>query len=175
MLIVLIIKKMKTLIELLDGEGGNVELIIHEMDRLGRNKALIKEELAWFQDHGVVVRILNLPTTLIDLDGDTMGILKMVHNILIEVLSTMAEAEMQARAKRQREGIEAAKTKGVYKGRQRVKVDMNTFEMLYKLWKAGEIVTATKAMNQLGIKANTFYRRVKEYEEDQGYRFLKVL
>lgn len=159
-------QKMKTLIELLDDEGGRVELVIHELDRLGRNKALIQEELAWFQNHGVMVRILNLPTTLIDIDNDTMGILKMVHNILIEVLSTMAEAEMHTRAKRQREGIEAAKAKGVYKGRQRVRVDMVSFSMLYKLWKSGEI-TAAKAMKQLGVKPNTFYRRVKEYEEEQ--------
>lgn len=159
-------QKMKTLIELLGDEGGQVELVIHEMDRLGRNKALIQEELAWFKTHNVVVRILNLPTTLIDLDNDTMGILDMVHNILLEVLSTMAEAEMHTREKRQREGIEAAKAKGVYKGRQRVKVDMAAFEMVYKHWKAGKI-TATKAMNQLEIKPNTFYRRVKEYEGNQ--------
>jgi DNA invertase Pin-like site-specific DNA recombinase len=158
-------QRMKSLIELLDGDGGRVELVIHELDRLGRNKALIKEELAWFQAHGVVVRILNLPTTLIDFTDDTAGILDMVHNILLEVLSTMAEAELRTRDKRQREGIEAAKAKGVYKGRQRVKVDMESFTMLYKLWKDGK-VTASKAMKHLNLKPNTFYRRVKEYEGD---------
>lgn len=162
-------QKMKTLIEFLDGEHGKVELAIHELDRLGRNKSQIKEELAWFKERGVVVRIFNLPTTLIDLDGDSLGILEMVHNILIEVLSTMAEAEMHTRAKRQREGIAIAKAKGVYKGRKRVEVDMESFEMCYKLWKAGEF-TATKAMNRLGLKPNTFYRRVKEFENSNSLK-----
>ncbi len=45
------------------------ELAIHELDRLGRNKEEIKNELKWFKDHGVIVRILNVPTTLIDFQG----------------------------------------------------------------------------------------------------------
>ena len=156
-------QKLKSLVEILDGDNGKVELIIHEMDRLGRDKSLIKEELAWFKTNGVVVRILNLPTTLIDIQDDTMGIMGMVHNILVEVLSTMAETEMLTRSKRQREGINVAKSKGIYKGRQRIEVNEVDFEMVYKLWKAKEI-TATKAMHKLGLKANTFYRRINEYE-----------
>ncbi|KAF5045989.1 hypothetical protein DSECCO2_475480 [anaerobic digester metagenome] len=156
-------QRMKALIEFLEGEGEGIELAIHELDRLGRNKVQIKEELAWFKKCGVMVRIFNLPTTMADIEGDTLGILEMVHNILIEVLSTMAEAELHIREKRQREGIKIAKVKGVYKGRKRVDVDMESFEMCYKLWKTGEL-TATKAMKRLGLKPNTFYRRVKEFE-----------
>lgn len=42
------------------------EVVVHALDRLGRNKEAIKEELAWFKEQGVIVRILNVPTTLIE-------------------------------------------------------------------------------------------------------------
>lgn len=157
--------KMKTRIEIAREDNISVELIIHELDRLGRDKDLIKKELEEFQKQGVVVRILNLPTTLISYEDDPLGILKMVHNILMEVMSTMAEAEMQTRAKRQREGIALAKKAGKYKGRKRVEVNSNDFEKVYSQWKQKKI-TATQGMKLLNIKPNTFYRRVKEYEDN---------
>ena len=56
------------------------------------------------------------------------------------------------------------KEKGKYKGRKKIEVNDN-FKSVYKSWKAGEI-TATKAMELTGLKRNTFYRRVSEYEEN---------
>ena len=58
-----------------------------------------------------------------------------------------------------------AKKRGVYKGRQRIEVDTDTFTKVYDEWKQGNI-TARAAMQKLGLSANTFYRRVKEYEEE---------
>lgn len=60
-------------------------------------------------------------------------------------------------------GIAAKKARGEYKGRQPIEVDKVQFEQEYNLWKSGQI-TATAAMTHLGLKPNTFYRRVKEYE-----------
>lgn len=57
----------------------------------------------------------------------------------------------------------AKKARGEYKGRATIDVDKAQFEQEYKLWKSGQI-TATTAMAHLGLKPNTFYRRVKEYE-----------
>ena len=144
-----------------------VELVVKEFDRLGRNKAQVKEELAQFAQRGVVVRILNLPTTLIDLTDDTRGLLEMVQNILIEVLGTIAETELAFRANRQREGIEQAKQKGVYKGRKPVEYDHRQFEDVYVRWRSGSL-KAVEAMRLMGMKPNTWYRRVHEYEEIVG-------
>ena len=59
------------------------------------------------------------------------------------------------------EGIEIAKAEGKYKGRKPVAVDEATFRAVCTRWRAGEIA-ATTAMQEVGLKANTFYRRVKE-------------
>ena len=64
---------------------------------------------------------------------------------------------------RQAEGIALKKERGEYKGRVPIKVDEKQFEQEYKLWKSGQI-TAKTAMGHLGLKPNTFYRRVAEYE-----------
>ena len=74
----------------------------------------------------------------------------------------MAEDERTRIKERQREGIKAALDKGVKFGRPKIEVGEN-FEEVYKTWKAKEI-TAVKAMGLLGLKSNTFYRRIKEYE-----------
>lgn len=70
--------------------------------------------------------------------------------------------EVDAKRKRHLKGVLIAKEEGKYKGRKKIEVD-NTFKATYEKWKAGEI-TATKAMELTGLKKNTFYRRVKEYE-----------
>ena len=83
------------------------EVIVHALDRLGRDKDAIKEELAWFKEHGVVVRILNVPTTLIEYPEGQEWLMEMVNNILIEVLGAFAEQERENTLKRQAEGIAA--------------------------------------------------------------------
>ena len=91
-------------------------MIIKELDRLGRNKDAVKEEMKWFKDNGIAVRILDVPSTLIDFQGQDW-IADMVNNIIIEVLAAMAEQERLKIKKRQKEGIAIAKAKGVRFGR----------------------------------------------------------
>ena len=117
----------------------------------------------WFKDHNIIVRILEIPTTLAAVDENNQWVMDMVTNLLIEVYAQLAQAELEKRAKRQAEGIAVAKAKGVYKGRKPISIDDKQLERVYSKWKAGEI-TACQAMVQLGLKPNTFYRRVKEYE-----------
>ncbi len=80
---------------------------------------------------------------------------------MLTVFGALAELERENILERQREGIEIAKSEGKYKGRKPVEVDEDKFKALCKKWRAGEI-TATAAMKELGLKPNTFYRRVKE-------------
>ena len=82
------------------------EVIVKELDRLGRNKDEIKVEIAWFKENGVDLRILDVPTTLIDFQGQEW-IRDMVNNILIEVLGAVAQQEREKTNRRQREGIDA--------------------------------------------------------------------
>ena len=143
-----------------------IDLIVEELDRLGRNADLIKKELMWFKEHNIIVRILEIPTTLHEVDESNRWVTEMVTNLLIEVYAQLAQAELEKRAKRQAEGIAIAKSKGVYKGRKPIQIDNEQFVIIYTRWKANEI-TARQAMLELNIKANTFYRRVKEYETNK--------
>ena len=137
-------------------------LVITSLDRLSRNKEDIKNELQWFREHGIRLKILDLPTSLVEVPEGQEWILDMINNILIEVLSSIAEQERKTIRKRQREGIEAAKQKGKHLGRPCVIMSEN-FSEIYKEWKSGEI-TAKGAMRQLGMTNTTFYRKVHEYE-----------
>ena len=140
-----------------------VEVIFEELDRLGRDKDQIKKELEWFKAHGIVVRILEIPTTLCDINLENRWVMELVTQILIEVYASLAEQELAKRAKRQAEGVKEAMKKGVKFGRPAIKVDEVEFKRVYENWKANSI-TAVQAMNMLGLKANTFYRRVTEFE-----------
>ena len=141
------------------------EIYIKSLDRLGRNKDQIKDELKEFKDRGIIVRVLDVPTTLINLNqfGDMQkAIFDMINNILIEVLGTIAEQERNTIRTRQTEGIAIAKAKGKHLGRPKAEYPKN-FELYYTKWKNGDI-TAVKAMELLGLKRTTFYKLVKEYE-----------
>jgi DNA invertase Pin-like site-specific DNA recombinase len=80
---------------------------------------------------------------------------------MLTVFGALAELERENILERQREGIEIAKSEGKYKGRKPVDIDENKFKAVCARWRAGEI-TATAAMQEVGLKPNTFYRRVKE-------------
>lgn len=144
-------------------ENETVELIIEELDRLGRNSDGIKKELMWYKEHGIIVRILEIPTTLIEIDENNRWVMEMVTNLLIEVYAQLAQAELEKRAKRQAEGIAVAKSKGIYKGRKPIEINSEQLGAVYSRWKSHEI-TAKQAMTKLNLKPNTFYRRIKEYE-----------
>lgn len=138
-------------------------LFITSLDRLSRNKADIKNELEWFKRKEVRLKILDLPTSMIEIPEGQEWIRTMIENILIEVLSSIAEQERLTIRKRQQEGIEAAKKKGKHLGRPKLIVPDN-YDEVYNRWKAGEI-TAKKAMEMLGMSSSSFYRVAKQYRE----------
>lgn len=140
---------------------------VHEMARLGRNKSDILQELKYYKEKGVIIRILNLPTTMMDYSiyGDNKmqrTLMDMVNNILIEVLATMAETEREEIHKRQKEGIHAAKNRGAKFGRP-VKNFPDTWEDDYRRWKLGQ-VTAVSLYRKYGMGRSTFYRKVTAWE-----------
>lgn len=147
--------KMKALLQ----PGDEVYFL--ELDRIGRDKSLITDELKWFKEKGVIVRVLDVPTTLMEFPEGQGWVLEMVNNILIEVLGTIAEQEWKKIKKRREDGIDAmpvvegkkisSKT-GRGFGRPEVDVDLS----LHK----GETVAA--ACVRLGISRNTYYRKLRE-------------
>ena len=141
-------------------------LILTELDRLGRNKADTMREIQYFKDNGIRLMVLELPTTLIDLSamGNEMASLMMecINNLMIELYTAMAQAEIEKKEKRQREGIAAKKARGEWDdyGRPRVAKPPNWNDVISK-WRCGEI-TAVKAMELLNLKKSTFYKFVKQ-------------
>ena len=138
-------------------------LIIQSLDRLSRNKSDIMQELQLFSKEGVQVKVIDIPTTMLDFPIEQKWIGEMVNTILIEVLASIAEQERITIRKRQKEGIEIAKIQGKHLGRPKIKVP-DDWENVYKKWKVGEI-TAKRAMELLNLKKSSFYKLVKMKEE----------
>lgn len=145
-------------------QKGDV-IFVKSLDRLGRNKKQIKEELEYYKNEGVRVKILDIPTTMMDIPDGQEWLIDMINNLLIEVLATMAEREREDIRERQAEGIAAAKAKGQKLGRPEIEFPANWSE-LYQDWKAGYI-TAVKAMELMKLKKNSFYNLVKKYEDSK--------
>lgn len=131
-------------------------LVIKSLDRLSRSKADIKTELQYFKDNGIRLKVIDLPTTMMELPEGQDWIMEMVNNILIEVLSSIAQNERETIRQRQAEGIAAAKAKGKKLGRPAIEFPPNWKEV-YASWKDGAI-TAKLAMEQTGLKRNSFYK-----------------
>ena len=137
-------------------------LVVKSLDRLSRNKADIKNELQFFKDNGIRLKVIDLPTTMMDLPEGQEWVFEMVNNILIEVLGTIAQQERETIRKRQEEGIAAAKASGKRFGRPAISFPEG-WEEVYGCWKRGEI-TARGAMERLGLKRSSFYKLAKQME-----------
>lgn len=137
-------------------------LYVTSLDRLSRNKNDIRRELEWFKENNIKLKVLDLPTTMVEFPEEQSWISDMINNILIEVLSSIAEQERLTIRRRQREGIDAAKAKGKHLGRPSVTLPVNA-EKVFDAWSRKEI-TAKKAQRELGISGSTFYRLVKKRE-----------
>lgn len=158
--------------------AGDV-LIVKELDRLGRNKEMIHEVLGELKQRGVTIRILDIPTTLMDFgshdDPTAKSMMKMVNNLLIEVLGTIAEQERLKIGKRREEGIKIAKEQGKYKGREVVTIASllkngkisKDFPKLYRQWKDKQITSAQfQKLAEVESRAS-FYRYIKLYETEK--------
>ena len=145
------------------------EVVVHSLDRLGRDKEGIKEELAWYKERGVIVRILNVPTTLIEYPEGQEWVIDMVNNILIEVLGAFAQQERETIRQRQAEGIAAmlvdekgrriSKKKGTTYGRQEKRP--NNFNEVYEKQQRGEI-SLKEALAEVGVGRTRWYELARE-------------
>ena len=86
---------------------------------------------------------------------------------MLTVFAALSQLEREQLKQRQREGIEIAKAQGKYTGRKPIEIDWTRFGQLYGEWKSKSI-TGRDFMRRMGLSANTFYRRVREYEAEHG-------
>ena len=143
-------------------------VFLDALDRLGRNAKEIEQEWRYFTEEiGCDVVVLSMP--LLDTrgrtEGDSTG--EMISKLALTIFAWMAQKETEERKRRQKDGIEAAKREGKYTGRKPVTVDKYRFAELLAEVRRGER-THTYAMTQLGLKRNTYYNLIKEFDTKTG-------
>ena len=137
--------------------NDNDTLVIKSLDRLGRNYEAIKEEWQDFKKRNIHVRVLDMPLLNTENKDDLTA--NLINDVVLELLSYVAESERKNTKQRQKEGIKAAKDKGIKFGRPSVELPDN-WNSVIKDWKAGKI-TAKQAMDLTGMKRTSFYKVVK--------------
>ena len=139
-------------------KGGDL-LYIHSIDRLGRDYAHILDN--WRKitnEKGADIVVLDMPLLDTRVGKDLVGTL--ISDIVLALLSYVAQNERESIRKRQAEGIAAAKARGVHLGRPVIKPPDNFAEVV-KLWENGKI-TFGEALMKTGLKQSTFYNRLRE-------------
>lgn len=145
-------------------EGDTV--YIASLDRLGRNYKELSDEWGRITNEKKAdIVVLDMPILDTRNNHDLTGTL--ISDIVLKLLSYVAEKERENIKARQAEGIAIAKAKGLYKGRKPIQVDKDQFEKVY-----GEVMrnerTNKYAMQVLGLKPNTYYRFVNEFKTRTG-------
>lgn len=138
-------------------------LVVHEFDRLGRNKRLTLKEIQYFKDNQVRLIALNLPTTQLDTSDNLM--LETINNIIIELYTMMAQDEVEKREKRQQEGIRIALEKGVKFGRRKIEYPKEWMGVIGLV--ESKTISNIKAMDMLGLKKTTYYKLLKNHKNNK--------
>lgn len=137
-------------------------LVIKSLDRLGRNYAEIQEQWRIIsKERGVAIVVLDMP--LLNTREHTELVGQLISDLVLQLLSFVAQTERESIRERQRAGIRAAKARGVHFGRPRAKMS-ESFELVVEAWQRGEF-TALEAAQRLGISRGTFFRRISELKE----------
>ncbi|MFL0575007.1 recombinase family protein [Priestia megaterium] len=138
-------------------------LYIHSLDRFGRNKEEILQEWnAITKEIEADIVVLDMPLLDTTQYKDSLG--TFIADLVLQILSWIAQEERDRIRKRQREGIDAALNKGVSFGRPKAQVNKEFIEV-YNRWKQKEI-TAVEAMKEANVKKTTFYKLVKQHENN---------
>ncbi len=134
-------------------------LYIKSIDRLGRNYEEILEQWRFLtKDKTVDIVVLDMPLLDTRRGKDLLG--TFLSDIVLQVLSFVAENERKNIRQRQREGIEAAKLRGVQFGRPQKPLPEN-FIQIYELWLLGEI-GGNEAARRCNMPLSSFYRKASQ-------------
>lgn len=136
-------------------------LVIKSIDRLGRNyKQICDEWREITRDIKANIKVLDLP--MLDTTRTEGLIGEVISDIVLQLLSYVAEQERAFIKQRQAEGIKLAKQKGKRLGKPPIQYPDNWKE-IYTIWKSGNI-TAREAMKRMNLKPTSFYKLAKNYE-----------
>ena len=136
-------------------------LYIKSIDRLGRNyEEILEQWRVLTKEQGVDIVVLDMPLLDTRRGKDLMG--TFLSDIVLQVLSFVAENERTTIRQRQAEGIAAAKAKGIHLGRPPQPLPAS-FHTMFQKWKKGEI-TGTAAAKECGMPLSTFRYRAEIYE-----------
>lgn len=139
-------------------------LYIQSIDRLGRNyEEILEQWRVLTREKKVDIVVLDMPLLDTRRGKDLMG--TFLSDIVLQVLSFVAENERKTIRQRQREGIEAAKLRGVQFGRPRKPLPEN-FEQICELWQSGEL-SSRKAAKLCGMPLTSFCRIGEEWKVEQ--------
>jgi DNA invertase Pin-like site-specific DNA recombinase len=146
-------------IELLNTLNTGDLLYIKSIDRLGRNYDEIREQWRVLtKERGIDITVIDMPLLDTRRGKDLMG--TFIADLVLQILSFVAQNERENIRKRQAEGIAAAKARGVSFGRP-VKKPAENFAYLVRQWERGNLPIA-ELLTQSGLKEATFYRRLRE-------------
>ena len=141
-------------------------LYIDSLDRLGRNyDGIVAEWQSLTKEVGVDIVVLDMPLLDTRKNKDLLGTL--ISDIVLQLLSYVAQNEREKIRTRQREGIEEAKKEGKYKGRKPVEVNPYEFEKLLGEVRSGER-TNKYVMDKLGLTRTTYYKLIGEFDTKTG-------
>jgi len=139
-------------------------LYIKSIDRLGRNYEEIQNQWRVLtKEKGVDIVVIDMPLLDTRLNKDLMG--TFIADIVLQILSFVAQSERETIRKRQAEGIATAKARGVIFGRP-IKKSPENFGELIKLWEH-EKISFSDILKQTGFKQATFYNRLREYRHSK--------
>ena len=135
-------------------------LYIKSIDRLGRNYEEIQNQWRILtKERGIDIVVLDMPLLDTRTGKDLMG--TFLADIVLQVLSFVAQNERETIRKRQAEGIASAKARGVRFGRP-VKKPPENFAKLVKEWERGKL-SFLEVLGMTGLKESSFYRQLREY------------
>lgn len=138
-------------------------LVVVSLDRMGRNYTEIKEQWQHItHDIGADIKVLDMPMLDTTKTNDSLD-RRFIADLVLQILSYTSQKERESIHARQKQGIKAAQDRNVKFGRPAAQFP-DGWEQTYTAWKDGQI-TATAAMDSLGMKRTTFYKLAKQYEQ----------
>ena len=139
-------------------------LVVHSIDRLGRNYDEITEEWRKItKEIGADIIVQDMPLLDTTRNRDLTG--KLIADIVLQVFSYVAQRERESIRQRQKEGIAIAKARGKYKGRAKKEIDKKLFEDTKARWQNGEI-TKIQFAEIIGVSRGTLYKILGEEKDD---------
>lgn len=131
-------------------------LVVHSIDRLGRNYDEITEEWRKItKEIGADIIVQDMPLLDTTRNRDLTG--KLIADIVLQVFSYVAQRERESIRQRQKEGIAIAKAQGKYKGRAKKEINKELFENTKIRWQNGEI-TKVQFAEIMGVSRGTLYK-----------------